>query len=477
MTAPLLSGGPACRRIEQAFYTCMEEQKMQPLLVRGLLLAFSGGMDSVLLFRLLHAYTARHAIPFACVHVHHGIRGAMADRDAAFCRTMAEAYGIPFFLCRVDALAYARDAGRGKGEENAARELRYAAFREVMAANPAYGTLATAHHATDNLETVLLNLVRGSGRAGMCGIPPVRGPFVRPLLYLSKKEISAAAQELSLSYVTDETNESESYDRNYVRKNILPHLYHLRGNPEAAVTRLCANLREEGEVMHAVEDEAWARITAHGCLSRPALIALPRALAVRLLCRAFAQGGAAVRPERKHLLALFSILQHGPSTGQCPMPGAYHAEFDRQSVRFCKNTRSFSQSYDIPLQMGENKLGEGGGSLWLLDRPSPEFEAQGRNVYNLFIQAKLDSATIGKVLGARCLRAQDTYRFRGMTRRVRRLLSALHLSPVLRAQYPVIYDAQGVLWVPGYPVRDGTVGSGGTGTLYLYYTQGKRTEA
>lgn len=473
MTPPLLlQGKEACRRVEEAFYTCLADHGMAAAFSRGVLLSFSGGRDSMLLLELMAAYTAAHRIPFAAAHVHHGIRGESAERDADFCQKAAAARGIPFFLCRVDVPAFNRAEGHGRGEEAAARELRYAALERIMAENPAYGCCVTAHHATDNLETVLLNLVRGSGARGMCGIPPVRGRFLRPLLYVPRRDVTAAAEELSLPFVTDETNESERYDRNYIRANVLPHLAHLRGDPEAAVTRLCANMREEGEAADLAAEGFWHAQVKDAAIPRGALLSLPRAVAFRILTRLFAEAGATVRPERKHLCALLAVLDGETASGRYPMPGKLCAVFDRKNVSFAPKKQPFSEPYDIPLQMGKNVLGESGGTLWLFSERNVEFEKRCANVYNLFIQAQVDSATIG-MLRARTRKEGDAYRYGGMTRRVRRLMSARHFAPALRAALPVVCDEKGILWVPGFGVREHGEGEPSPG-VYMYYTYGKQ---
>lgn len=466
----LTGGGEACRRVEKAFYACLADHGMEALLHHGVLLAFSGGQDSMLLLALMVAYTKERGIPLACVHVHHGIRGAGADRDAAFCQKMADEWGIPFFLRRVDVPAYEQADGHGDGQEAAARALRYAALTDVMQQVPTYGCCVTAHHATDNLETVLLNMLRGSGARGLCGIPPVRGCFLRPLLYVPRRDVAAAIAELSLPFVTDETNESDCYDRNYIRAHLLPCLAHLRPDPESAVTRLCANLREEIEPLDRAAEEFYVQYEVGLHLPRVALLHQPRAIAFRVLTRLFEACGASVRPERTHLSSLLAILSSQTAVGQCPMPGGYVAVFDQTSITFCMPVVPSSVSYDIPLRLGENVLGESGGTLWLFSERNVEFEADSANVYNLFIQAKLDSVTI-EMLRARTRQEGDAYRYGGMTRRVRRLMSDKHLSHAMRAAWPIVYDGEGILWVPGFGVREGRPKKQ-TG-LYAYYTYGK----
>ena len=470
MKERLLAGGPACRRAEEAFWQCLCEHEMEPLLSRGVLLALSGGADSVLLFRLLYAYTEGRNIPFAACHVHHGIRGEEAERDAAFCRDLAKEYGIPFFLERVNAPAFLKGEGHGKGLEYAARELRYGTLSRIMAENPTYATCATAHNATDNLETILLHMLRGSGLRGLCGIPPVRLPFVRPLLLLSKAEVLAALGELDAPYVTDSTNESRKYDRNYLRAEVLPLLSHITPNPEASAARLSANLREEEAVL-AAEAEKFCRAHLRGAsLPREELCALPDALFYRVLLSACRAASVPEQPERLHVRELAALLRSSLAVGKYTLPGGGEACFDRRELTLGVKETADS-TYEIPLSMGQNILPNGGGELWLFKGRNQEFENQKSNVYNLFIQAKLDSATIVDGLIARTRREGDAYPVRGMTRRVRRLMTDAKMPHALRHVLPLVCDGEGIVWVPGFDVKDGKTGDGG---LCLYYGYGPK---
>ena len=154
--------------------------------------------------------------------------------------------------------------------------------------------------------------------------------------------------------------------------------------------------------------------------------------------------------------------------------GIVVAVFDRDAITFLPRNMSFPAPYDILLQMGKNVLGDSGGELWLFPPRNIEFEKTAVNVYNLFIQAKLDSVTIENVLRARTRKEGDSYRYGGMTRRVRRLMSERHLSPTMRAVLPILYDEKGILWVPGFGVREekGAVTEG----VYAYYTYDKRDD-
>ncbi|MBQ8858777.1 MAG: tRNA lysidine(34) synthetase TilS [Clostridia bacterium] len=474
MIDPKEKRGGAYAAAEAAFRRCIEENGMESLLARGVLLAFSGGADSVLLFHLLHAYTQARGIPFAAAHIHHGIRGEEAERDADFCHTMAEEAGVPFFLARVDAPAYAKGEGHGKGLENAARELRYAALTRLMAENPAYGVCATAHNATDNMETVLLHILRGSGLRGICGIPPVRGVFLRPLLYLAKRDVLLALDERGIAYVTDSTNHSNDYDRNYLRAEVLPRFLPLRNDPEAAFTRLSANMREEAVPADRMTEEFLAHHVQGSVASRKELLALPEAVACRVLTRMCDLHTGGEAPERLHIHRLLDLLASKRAHGRYSMPGGFFAVFDRDEIYF-ETKREDATDYEVTLAMGRNILPQNAGEIWLFSEPRAEFEQAGANVYNLFIQAKLDSATIMGKLKARTRRAGDAYRYGNMTRRVRRLMADAHLPHSLRATLPVVTDGRGILWVPGFGVRqeEGSCEKGET--LFAYFLYGKKS--
>ena len=472
MIAQKEKNGDAYAAAEAAFCHCIEENAMESLLARGVLLAFSGGADSVVLFCLLHDYTAARGIPFAAAHIHHGIRGEEAERDAAFCRQMAEGKGVPFFLVRVDALAYAKGEGHGKGLENAARELRYAALARLMEENPAYGVCATAHNATDNMETVLLHILRGSGLRGICGIPPVRGVFPRPLLYLAKRDVLAALAAREIAFVTDSTNASNDYDRNYLRAEVLPRFLPLRNDPEAAFTRLSANMREEAVPADRMAEKFLSLHVCGGVAPRAGLLALPEAVACRVLtrmCDSFTGGEA---PERLHVKKLLTLLTGKKANGSYSMPGGFFAIFDRDTVRFGEAEKTVA--YEVELVMGQNVLPHNAGEIWLFSALHPEFERANANVYNLFIQAKLDSATILGKLMARTRRTGDAYRYGNMTRRVRRLMADAHLPHSLRATLPVITDGRGILWVPGFGVRQEEGRAENGETLFAYFLYGKK---
>ena len=178
----------------------------------------SGGADSVCLLFMLLEYAKRTPIELAVVHVNHGLRQE-AGEDADFVRKLCGRENVPFYLKEMDVKELA--AREKRSLEEAGRQLRYQAFREVAEEFHA-DCIAVAHNSNDRAETMLFHLFRGSGIKGLCAIQPRRNEIIRPLLCLERSEIEEYLAERNLPYCTDSTNQEDSYTRNRIRHHILP---------------------------------------------------------------------------------------------------------------------------------------------------------------------------------------------------------------------------------------------------------------
>ena len=189
-----------------------------------LIIALSGGADSVCLLSLLADMREEFGLKLRSLHVHHGLRGEEADRDAAFSQKISEAFHVPCHMIKADVKQYASE--NGLSEEEAGRLIRYQALEETgknwekETKRPV--KIAVAHHSRDQAETILLNLFRGSGLGGLKGIPYVRENIIRPLLDAEKEEILAYLEEKEISWVNDSSNDTDHYARNRIRSHILP---------------------------------------------------------------------------------------------------------------------------------------------------------------------------------------------------------------------------------------------------------------
>lgn len=184
---------------------------------KTVLAALSGGKDSVLLAHLLKS----SGYNFALAHCNFRLRGAEAQRDQDFTANLARTLQVPFFLTEFNTADFA--AENHISIQMAARELRYNWFEKICAEQN-FDVIATAHHQNDAIETVLLNLTRGTGIAGMHGILPKNGRLVRPMLFLSRENIDQVCAEEKLDFVEDSSNNSIKYARNKIRLEVVPKL-------------------------------------------------------------------------------------------------------------------------------------------------------------------------------------------------------------------------------------------------------------
>ena len=191
------------------------------LIHRGdaIVIGLSGGADSVCLLHLLSELSGDWGLSLRVLHVHHGIRGGEADRDAEFAEKMAAGMGLPFCLVREDVPRLARE--RGLTVEEAGRAARYERLEEYREKTGA-DRIAVAHHRNDQAETVLFQLFRGSGPRGLAGIPAKRGFIIRPLLFAGRDEIREYLGSRGIPWLQDSTNGDLSYSRNRIRHDILP---------------------------------------------------------------------------------------------------------------------------------------------------------------------------------------------------------------------------------------------------------------
>ncbi|SHL55365.1 tRNA lysidine(34) synthetase TilS [Hymenobacter psychrotolerans] len=201
----------------------IQEHALFNLETDTLLVAVSGGQDSVALAEVLHQLGAQ----FAVAHCHFGLRGDEADADEQFVRKLAKKYEVPYFAEFFQTKAFAEQ--EGISTQMAARALRYEWFERIRRTQ-GLTYVATAHHQRDAAETMLLNLTHGTGLAGLHGIPPKNGHIVRPLLGIGKPELFEYLVENQLMWREDASNDSPVYQRNRLRQEVLPVLRDINPN-------------------------------------------------------------------------------------------------------------------------------------------------------------------------------------------------------------------------------------------------------
>ena len=284
----------------------------------GVLCALSGGADSMyLLCRLLEG-RARYGWTVQAAHLNHGLR-ATARRDEDFVRSWCETWDVPLTVGHGDVSGY---AGRESlSIEEAGRVLRYALLEET-AAREGLSLIATGHHAGDNAETVLMNLIRGCGLNGLTGIPERRGNIVRPMLQVERREIEGYLTKRSIPHMEDETNADLAYTRNRVRRQLLPLLEELNPRAAAHIASAARRLREDEDELSRQAERLAAQgldIPEGAAVPVRVLREAPRPLALRacaILLEQVGLGGGAV-----HLDGMLALALGDDPSARMDIPG------------------------------------------------------------------------------------------------------------------------------------------------------------
>lgn len=215
---------------------------------RRILVAVSGGMDSVVLCRLLHEAGYKTGI----AHCNFNLRGKESDGDEKFVIKLAGSLNIPLYLARFSTLKYAEE--KGVSVQMAARELRYFWFEKIRIENR-FDYIATAHHQDDETETFFINLIRGTGIAGLHGIKAKAGKIVRPLLFAGKKDIEEYVEKNKIKFREDSSNLSEKYLRNRIRLKLIPLLKEMNPDIEKTLKRDIGRLRQTEDILKNIIEE------------------------------------------------------------------------------------------------------------------------------------------------------------------------------------------------------------------------------
>lgn len=437
------------QKLEQAydsFLLTVRENKMEQRIKEGVLLGFSGGPDSMLLLHCLLRYKKTKDFPLVAVHVHHGIRGVAADRDADFAQQICAEKNVEFICKRVNVPAFAIE--KHIGIEEAARILRYSCFDEIIRGRNDVSVIAVAHNSTDNLETVIFNLMRGCGTGGLSGIAPVRDNIIRPLLSLTKEQILSALSEANIAYITDESNMDISYTRNYIRNEILPKLYRISGSAEVSVRRLCRNLRSDNDYL---ENEAQREYECmkNGKVEYSHLLSLHPAIFARVIKHWGAEFSLSFTQKQIELLRARLCIG---GNFLFDLGGGYFFCLDRGLCFFQKSTEtakigsSFAQKI-IPDQLITLKR----GSFMLSHSDLSNISL---NIYKFSIKKNLSSAIIEGELFLRYRKEGDSYFYGGMKRKLKKLFNDKKIPLSERESLPILCDSKGIVWVPGFGVRD-----------------------
>lgn len=437
----------------------------------AVLAAVSGGPDSVALLYILREASSRYSLRLAAAHLHHGLRGAEADRDACFVKSLTEKLNVPCYAGKEDVRAYQQTLRISL--EEAAREVRYR-FLSEAAEKHGFDKIALGHHGDDAAELILMNLLRGSGPAGLTGIPPVReGRYVRPLSDLSRADILGFLEEKRIGYVSDSSNQDPRHLRNRIRHHLIPELKKsYNPNITQTLNRLALILKDE---------EAWAGQMADSLmqdcqvetgknyvvLSIPILCGLPIAARRRVIRKAVERvKGGLRRIAFAHVDDILNLLQKQGGPGQIHLPDRIRAAASGQTLRIFKKEPAQPEDEAISFDHilpgpGTCHLVEIGRILELSQvhiKDINEVRPAGENA------AFFDMETILFPLKARNFKPGDRFHPLGTggSQKVKKFFIDHKIPLDERRRCPMLLSRDQIIWVGGHRIDDHVKVTSGT---------------
>ncbi len=422
-------------------WTLLDYPKETPIL-----LALSGGADSCALLHLLREWQKDAHFPLLLAHINHNIRGEEAIRDRDFCISLANQYGVELCILEADVPVLAKASGRSLEEE--AREVRYRYFAELMQQRQ-IPILVTAHHADDNLETILFRMSRGTGARGLGGIAPYRpfasGFLVRPLLSVSKRSILEYCQKNCLAYVTDSTNFDNSPARNRIRNRVVPELEALFPNVQEHVSQLSLALREDEELLSSIATRFLEEHCQENRIFLAAFDSVAAPIRKRVLLR-FAETSCGTMIETVHLDALVQMVSGHLGGAEVALPNQFFCRIENQHLCISRSPRQQPRPFFLPVCEGSTVLES--SNIHILVKKTKK----NKKIHNLSTHPHLSlTVTFDIMKDSICwrnLRQGDKILLRGVHRKLRRLYAEAGVDVVMRRSIPLLCDGDDILWAP-----------------------------
>ena len=425
--------------------------------------AVSGGADSMALLRILLALQPEFGFVLSACHVNHGMRGESADRDEAFVRAECARLGVPLRVFHAAEMADEVGLPSEHAGEDWARRLRYACFARLC--GEGIDVVATAHTANDQAETLLLRLARGTGMHGAAGIRPRRGSYLRPLLPLTRQDTESFCRAAGQAWVTDETNATDAYARNRVRRAALPALQSTNGAAVENLARFCEKAaradayfaRKAEELLSAARlDAAQAAIKSPEACTVWRLGPLSAADALILEAAMHSLTAPVRDAEEKYVQLLCGLVRRGSGAVQLTPDACWTAA---NGILYCRSVLKM-QPEAIPAPHQLLKTG-----VYCLPG-GYELEIQQLN-YEVFLKNPsflkkdytycADYAKINKNIFVRTRQPGDTFRPAGrhVGKTLKKYLNEAKVPVAERPLMPLLACGSQVLWLWGAGFADG----------------------
>ena len=429
--------------------------------------AVSGGADSMALLFLLEEIREEFSLKLSAAHIHHGLRGAEADRDEALVRDTCKRLQIPLSTLHADVALEAERTG--EGIEECGRRVRYAYLESL----DEQALIATAHTLDDQLETFLMHFARGAGLHGLCGIPAKRGRIIRPLIDCTREEIEAYCAQRQIPYVIDSTNLSHDYVRNRVRLEIVPVLRSINPNVHEAARRCIDTLSSDDALLERLALQSLQKLKRESGYPAAELLAQEKALRTRVIAQILRDEGC-TQPAYCHIAAVEQLLEQGQ--GYAQVGGGVTVRVRRGMLEFPQAdaaVKSLAVAGQPP-EWPEAQVLEWEGERLAFSFVYKKDFVKIQKIHKHQLANCLDYDRIHGNLILRQRIAGDRLRpaGRGCTKTFKNLFQELEVPPEKRSGMPVLSDATGPVWAPFFGVDERVAVTGQTDQILIITSGG-----
>lgn len=423
----------------------LDTVKKYDMLSKGdsVLIALSGGADSILLAHFLLQIKEEYALDLIAAHVEHGIRGEESMEDAAFCEEFCKKNGIPFKILHIDAPKEAKHFKMGVEEYS--RKARYAFFDTIDC-----DKIATAHNLSDSIETLLFRMARGTSLKGMCGIPPKRGKIIRPLIGLSSSEIRAYLNRNKIPFRIDSTNHDDGYSRNYIRNQILPLMNNLNAQFEKHTSRLLESIQRDEDFLEKHTDRIYNGLFSDHKLIIDRFNKLSASEKYRVIARWLNENHLPVNDN-----VISGVLALSVSNSRFQICGNVYAVSAAGSIRIAD---IHENNGEICFKVSENVISvkEFLNKCEFHNKPFDFYCDCDKIVGNVVVRSRKAGDEIS-IQGRNC------------TKNLKKYFNELHIPPEIRNSIPVIADDNGIIGIAGYAVSQRAAVDSNTKNILILY--------
>lgn len=416
-----------------------------------IVIGVSGGADSMCLLHFLVSVRNQLNLSLIVAHINHNLRGEEALRDQKFVESICDKLNVECRVLNADINQISADTG--ESSEECGRRIRYEFFNELSGEA---GKIATAHTLSDNTETILFNIIRGTGLKGIIGIPRTRNNIIRPIIDITRQQVEEYCSQNNIEYVTDSTNLTNDYSRNKIRNTVIPVLKDINPSLEQTILRLSSiakeNLTAISSLAQGLLDKSVTK-NGYSCniLSTADKTILKQAIILLL------QGLDCSSYEEKHINLIYDIVI--AKQGAVQLPDNYTVTASQGILRVHKNT---SKNNKINSAKNQCELFKektffviNNKKIYVKIIPKQEFDEIVK-VHNLLVKNALDYDIISVDTLIRTRLPKDVFkqRGRGVTKTLKKLFIEAKVPAEIRNTLPVIAEKNKILWVCGFGVSE-----------------------